>query len=76
MDFIRRTDSSLVLQERIAKEKEELLENVKREVLFIVCCAEIFARWFAGNNSWNLHDLGLFSFAINMILFVQVMQMK
>ena len=32
MDFIRRTDSSLKLQEKLSKEKQELLENVKREV--------------------------------------------
>ena len=32
MDFIRRTDSSLKLQEKLAREKQKLLENVKREV--------------------------------------------
>ena len=48
MDFIRRNDSSLALQEKIAKEKEELLENVKREVIIVVTVRRYFSRYFLG----------------------------
>jgi len=55
MEFIRKTDSSIKLQEKLVQEKQELLENVKREAKRIM--EEAVTRRFVHADSSSVTSL-------------------